>query len=101
LNLPSGGAGGGAQGGWNLPSGGGGGGGGGAPGGWDLPGGGTGGWDLPSGGGGQSQGQSCTNSVQCVNGACTCGDGPAKGQSCDGAAASGANSCNVLCHFCQ
>jgi len=58
-----------------------------------------------AGGGGDygagSGGQSCTQSVSCFNGSCTCGSGPNKGQSCDGSQPSGAGSCSDLCRFCQ
>lgn len=66
-------------------------------GGWGggVPGGGQGGW------GGQGGGQSCSSGISCVNGACTCTSGPAKGQACDGTTATGANSCSVLCKSCN
>ena len=34
-------------------------------------------------------GQGCTSGIACVNGSCTCTSGPAKGQACDGATATG------------
>lgn len=46
-------------------------------------------------------GTACSSSIQCSNGACTCGAGPNKGQSCDGAATTGASSCSVRCQYCQ
>lgn len=76
-------------------------------GGWGggVPGGGQGGDDGDDGwggwGGGQGGGQSCTSGISCVNGACTCTSGPAKGQACDGTTATGANSCSVLCKSCN
>ncbi len=50
--------------------------------------------------GGQG-GQTCTSGIQCINGACECTSGPAKGQACDGTTATGANSCSVLCRSCN
>ena len=61
-----------------------------------VPGGGWGGW-----GGGQGGGQSCSSGISCVNGACTCSSGPAKGQACDGTTATGASSCSVVCRSCN
>ncbi len=52
---------------------------------------------TPSAGGGQS----CSISTSCINGACTCGSGPAQGQSCDGSVATGAESCSVKCRYCR
>lgn len=46
-------------------------------------------------------GQSCSSSIQCINGACTCGAGPNKGASCDGRTPTGADSCSVKCQTCS
>ena len=51
-------------------------------------------------GGGSVGSQSCTDSVSCINGSCTCGAGPNKGQACDGAHG-GPGSCSDVCRFCQ
>jgi hypothetical protein len=51
---------------------------------------------VPNGGGGQS----CSISTSCFNGTCSCGAGPNKGQTCDGALPSGGNSCSDLCRYC-
>jgi hypothetical protein len=53
------------------------------------------------GAGGAGGGQSCSISTSCINGSCTCGSGPNKGQACDGALPSGATSCSDLCRHCQ
>lgn len=58
----------------------------------------TGGGKIPTGGG---NGQSCSTSVQCINGSCTCGDGANKGASCDGTTSTGDKSCSVLCKSCK
>ena len=50
---------------------------------------------------GTSTGQSCSSSIQCINGACTCGAGPNKGASCDGRTPTGAESCSVKCRTCS
>ncbi len=42
----------------------------------------------------------CSISVECVNGACACGDGPNAGAACDGQIGS-ANSCAVVCESCN
>jgi len=55
------------------------------------------GGDDGAGNGGQ---QGCGVSVSCVNGSCTCGSGANKGAACDGAKATGADSCSVLCSSC-
>ena len=55
--------------------------------------------DVP--GSGNGGGQSCSTSVQCINGSCTCGSGPNQGASCDGTKGSGAGSCSEVCSVCE
>lgn len=50
---------------------------------------------------GSGSSSSCSNAVACTNGTCKCSDGPNAGSVCDGAATSGAQSCNVLCKVCS
>lgn len=44
--------------------------------------------------------QSCSTSISCINGACTCGSGPNEGKSCEGKLGS-ANSCSTICSTCS
>jgi hypothetical protein len=58
------------------------------------------------GGGGQASpgqpGQSCSSSIQCTNGSCTCGGGgPNQGRACVGSRSTGDDSCSVLCRSCS
>ena len=62
-----------------------------------APGGGDDGDDGAPGGGGQS----CSTSIQCINGTCSCGSGANKGKTCDGTTATGANACSVVCADCK
>jgi hypothetical protein len=46
-------------------------------------------------------GKSCSLATSCINGTCTCGSGPNKGATCNGAVVTGPTACSVLCLSCQ
>lgn len=58
----------------------------------------------PKPGGGTSM-QSCTEQHVCVNGSCTCSDGPKKDESCcdpnDSACANSSTRCDEFCKVCK
>jgi hypothetical protein len=43
----------------------------------------------------------CSKVSICINGACKCGDGPKKDQSCQKTDASGSDYCDEFCKFCS
>lgn len=51
--------------------------------------------------GGTTTGTNCQKVSTCINGACTCGSGPNKDQSCQKTDSSASDFCDTFCKFCQ
>jgi hypothetical protein len=49
--------------------------------------------------GANDSGSGGSTSISCINGSCTCGDGPNQGKACDGSQSTSATACSVVCEF--
>ena len=56
-----------------------------------------------TGGGGGTTSQTCTQRYGCINGSCTCSEGPKKDSSCCDPSDSSCttNKCDSFCRYCQ